>query len=100
MGLIISSSNKQILTSKNKKIGAITESINNECKYCLGLAEATVKERYDNHKSLIKNESSKNSTELSKYLYSLRENKKISSIKWKIVKIVYINATLFFCNYV
>ena len=40
----------------------------------------------------------KNSTELSKYVWSLRENNKIPPIKWKIVKIVYSKATSSFCK--
>ena len=35
---------------------------------------------------------------MSKYVWSLRENNKIPSIKWKIVKIVYSKATSSFCK--
>ena len=122
MKSIISSHNKQILTPKNKQIGCncrvknscpldnkcltslliyqvdVTNNLDNEYKYYLGLAEATFKERYSNHKSSFKNENSKNSTELSKYVWSLRENNKKPSIKWKIVKIVYSKTTSSFCR--
>ena len=108
----ISSHNKQILTRKNKQVGCnfrvknsgpldnicltsqliyqddVTNDLDNEYKYYLRLAETTFKERYSNHKSSFKNENSKNSTELSKNLWSLTENNKIPSIKWKIVKTV------------
>ena len=121
MKSIISSHNKQILTPKNKQVGCncrvknscplenkclksqliyqagVTNTLDNEYKYYLGLAETTFKEQYSNHKSSFKNENSKNSTELSKYVWSLRENNKIPSIKWKIVKIVYSKATSSFC---
>ena len=110
--LIISGRKKQILTPKNKQVGCnctvttscplddkcltsqliyqadATNNLDDEYKYYLGLAETTFKERYTNHKSSFNNENSKNSTELSKYVWSLRENNKIPSIKWKIVKIV------------
>ena len=112
MKSIISSHNKQILTPKNKQLGCncriknfcpldnkcrtsqliyqteVKNSLGDEYKYYLRLAETTFKERYSNHKSSFNNENSKNSTELPKYVWSLRENKKIPSIKWKIVKIV------------
>ena len=54
---------------------------NDECKYYLGLAETTFKVRYTNHESLLNNENSKNSTELLKYVWSLKENNKMPSIK-------------------
>ena len=122
MKLIISCHNKQILTPKNKKVGCncraknscpldnkcltsqliyqadITNNLGDEYKYYLGLAETTFKERYNNHKSPFKNKNNKNSTELSKYVWSLRENNKIPSIKWKIIKIVYSKATSSFCK--
>ena len=111
MKSIISSHNKQILTPKNKQVGYncrvknscpldnkcltsqliyqvdVTNNLDNEYRYYLGLAETTFKERYSNHKSSFKNENSKNSMEVSKYIWSLRENNK-KPIKWKIVKIV------------
>ena len=73
----------------------VTNNLDEEYEYFLGLAETTFKERYCNHKSLFKNENSKNSTELYKYIWSLRDNNKTPSIKWKIVKIVYNKATSF-----
>ena len=119
MKSIISSLNKQIITPKNKQVGCnwriknscpldnkcltsqliyqadATNNLDDEYKYYLGLAETTFKERYTNHKSSFNNENSKNSTELSKYVWSFRENNKIPSVKWKIVKTVYSKATSF-----
>ena len=76
----------------------VTNNLGKEYKYYLGLAETTFKERYSNRKSSFKNENSKNSTQLSKYIWSSRENNKKPSIKWKIVKIVYSKATSSFCK--
>ena len=76
----------------------VTNNLDDEYKFCLGLSETTFKKQYGNHKSSFKNENSKNSTELSKYIWSLREDDKIPSIKWKIVKIVYSKATSSFCK--
>ena len=80
MKSIISSHNKQILTSKNKQVGCncrvknscpldnkcltsqliyqadVANNLDDESKYYLGLAETTFKERYGNHKSSFKNE--------------------------------------------
>ena len=122
MKSIISNHNKQILAPKNKQVGCncriksscsldnkcltqqliyqadVTNNLDDDCKYYLGVAETTFKERYSNHKSSFNNENGKTSTELSKYVWSLRENNKIPSIKWKIVKIVYSKATSSFCK--
>ena len=122
MKSIISSHNKQILTPKNKQVGYncrvknpcplhnkcltsqlihqadVTNNLDNEYKYYLRLAETTFKERYTNHKSLLKNENNKSRTELSKYVWLLRENTKIPPIKWKITKKVYSKATSSFCK--
>ena len=117
MKSILSSHSKQILTTKNKQVGCncrvknscpldskcltpqliyraeVTDNLDNEFMYYLRLAETTFKERCSNQKSFIKNENSKNSTELWKYVSSLRENNKIPLIKGKIAKIVYSKAT-------
>ena len=106
MKSILSSHKKQILTPKNKQGDCncrvknscpldnkcltsqliyqadVTNNLDNDYKYYLGLVETTFKERYSNHKISFKNENSKNSTELSKYVWSLRENNKKPSIKW------------------
>ena len=113
MKSIISSHNKQIVTPKNKQAECncrvknscpldnkcltsqliyqvdITNNLDNQDNYYLGLAETTFKEQYGNYKKWFKNETIKNSTELPNYVWSLRENSKVPSIKWKIVKIVY-----------
>ena len=57
----------------------VTNNLDDECS--LGLAETTFKEQYSKNKSLFKNGNSKNITELSKYVSSMRENNKIPSIK-------------------
>ena len=76
----------------------VTNNLDDEYKYYLGLAKTTFKEWYSNHKSSVNNENSKNSTELSKYVWSLRENNKIPSSKLKIVKVVYSKTTSSFCK--
>ena len=122
MKSIISSHNKQILIPKNKQIKCnfriknscpldnkcltsqliyqadVKNNLDDECKYYVGLARTTFQERYSNQRSSFNNENSKNSTELSKYVWSLREKSRIPSAKWKIVKIVYSKATSSFCK--
>jgi predicted GIY-YIG superfamily endonuclease len=51
----------------------------------VGLA-TDFKERYRNHKCSLNLEKRKNETELSKYVWKLKEEKKNYSIKWKILK--------------
>ena len=117
MKSIVSSHNKQILTLKNKQVRCncrvknscplddkyltsadVTNNLDDECKYYVGLAETTLKEQYGDYKSSFKNENSKNSTKLLKYFWPLRENEMKPSIKLKIVTIVYSKATSSFCN--
>ena len=52
----------------------------------VGLTEGTFKTRYLNHTSSFRNEKSKNATELSKYIWSLKESNARYSITWKIIK--------------
>ena len=52
----------------------VTNNFGDCYNYYLGLRETTFKERYGSCKTLFNNEDSKNSTELSKYFWSLKEN--------------------------
>ena len=49
-------------------------------------AQGTFKTRYLNRASSFPNEKSKNATELSKHIWSLKESNTRFSIKWKIIK--------------
>ena len=124
MKSIISSHNKQILIPKNKQVKCncriknscpldnkcltlqliyqadVKNNLDDECKYYVRLAGTTFKERCSNQKSSFNNENSKSSTELSKHVWSLRENNKIPSVKLNIVKTVYSKATSSFCKVV
>ena len=51
----------------------------------VGLA-TNFKERYRNHKCSLKLQKRRNETELSKYIWKLKDEKKPYSIKWKIIK--------------
>ena len=108
------SDNKQILTPKNKQVVCNFRAKNScplhtKCLTSQFIYQANVtilttsvsitqdlqkqfSKKHSNHKSSFKNENSKNSKELLKYVWSLIENK-TPSIKWKIVKIVNSKAT-------
>ena len=52
----------------------------------VGLCDTTFKERFNNHKCSFRNERYKNSTELSKYVWNLKQRKIDYQIKWRKVK--------------
>ena len=51
----------------------------------IGLTETEFKQRYANHKQSFNNVKLKNSTELSKYIWTLKEKKTEYQIAWKII---------------
>lgn len=52
----------------------------------IGLCDTQFKERYRNHTCSFRNERYKNATELSKFIWSLKDRKVNYEIKWRIVK--------------
>lgn len=119
---IISSHNKNLLHPKPKSFGCncrakaecplrgscLTPQIiyradvinitTNEMKFYIGLAETSFKERFSNHKKDMKHEKYKNSTELAKYVWSLKDQNIPYSINWSIVNKVYGSANIDMCN--
>ena len=57
-----------------------------ESNVYIGLCETEFKTRYNNHKSSFSLESKKNSTELSKYVWNLKEKDIDHKINWSILK--------------
>ena len=57
-----------------------------EEKTYVGITEGTFKTRYHNHTSSFRNPKRKHATELSKYIWNLKESNVQHSIKWKIIK--------------
>ena len=76
----------------------VTNDTDDTYKYYLGLAETSFKDRYRNHISSFNNEQQKNKTELSKYVWSLKNENKTPIINWKLMKTVYSKATSEFCK--
>ena len=52
----------------------------------VGLTEGTFKSRYLNHTSSFRNENKKTATELSKYIWTLKNHNVNYSVTWKILK--------------
>ena len=58
---------------------------NSETKNYIGLTEGTFKQRFSQHKATFKHRKYTNSTELSKYIWKLRDNNQDFNIKWTII---------------
>ena len=65
---------------------SVTEENSNDTKVYIGSTSTTFKERFRNHKKSIANPLYATNTELSKYVWSLKEKNKEYNIKWDIVK--------------
>ena len=63
----------------------VTRSDNNQSETYVGLTESEFKTRYRNHTNSFCNAKSKNSTELSKYIWHLKENKIDYDITWSVI---------------
>ena len=60
-----------------------------EKRVYFGASDTTFKDRYRNHTRDFNHERYSKCTELSKYIWQLKRNKKILSIEWKIVRKVF-----------
>ena len=118
---IIASHNKSILRPKAKEYGCNCRnkescSLQNQClppkviyeatvvndtddekRVYFGASETTFKDRYRNHTRDFNHERYSKCTELSKYIWQLKRNKKIPSIEWKIVRKVFSDAKSNYC---
>ena len=64
----------------------VTNNINDEDKKYLGAVETSFKERYNNHARDFKHRKYMKYTELSKYIWSLKNQRITPIVKWRIVK--------------
>ena len=76
----------------------VTNLSNNDSKFYIGLAETPFKDRFRNHTKDIKHEKYSNSTELAKYVWSLKKQNIEFSINWKLLIKVNGNANKLSCN--
>ena len=109
MGAIISSHNKKLLKNDSKRFGCncrikencpldgkcltpnitykayVSNNIDDEQKWYIGMTKPPFKNRYGNHKSDFKHPNRKNNTELAQYVWQLKENNKVPSVRYEIL---------------
>lgn len=64
----------------------VTTSDDNSKETYIGLTKNEFKERYNGHKSTFNNKNKRHSTELSKHIWSLKEQQKDFKIEWTILR--------------
>ena len=74
----------------------VTNNVDDKSKY-LVLMETTFKERFNNQKRLLRNESKRTSSELLKYVRLYKKDGKIPTIKWKLIKLIFSKTKTSFC---
>ena len=86
------------LTSKVIYKAVVENNVDTEKKFYIGLTESSFKERYNNHKKSFKHKKYEKETELSKYIWELKEQNKIPSVKWSVIKNVNSKASANYCK--
>ena len=76
----------------------VSNEANNDQQFYFGLAETTFKGCYNNHKWDVKHIKSHYNTELTKYIWNLKNNSIKYNIQWKVVDEVYGNANSTKCK--
>ena len=122
IGTIISGHNKQLLHPRQETYGCncrkklecpmqgkcltpsliyeaeITNDTDGDQKIYIGACETTFKERYRNHIKDMKHRKYIKSTELSKYVWSLKDEGKNPSMRWRIIKTIRSKTRLNYCK--
>ena len=75
----------------------VENSANKGTKIYFGLAKTSFKARFANHNKDFNHEQYKKNTQLSKYIWLLKEDKITSRIRWSIVEKVYGGTKINFC---
>ena len=70
----------------------------NEKKFYLGVSETLFKERFRNHKKEFTHKEYRNSTELSKYIWQLKNANIAPIVTWKVVTKVFCDTKVNFCK--
>ena len=76
----------------------VTNNIDIVEKIYFGLFETSFKERYHDHIRSFRLQSYSKDTELSKYVWELKNENKIPFIKWRILKKLYTKPRFDYCN--
>ena len=87
----------QCLTSKIIYESTVVNNRDDEKRVYFGASHTTFKERYGNHTRDFNHDRYSKCAELPKYIWQLKRNKKIPSIEWKIVRIVFCDAKSNYC---
>jgi predicted GIY-YIG superfamily endonuclease len=119
---IISAHNKSILSKKEHKCSCncrnksecplgnkcqtegviykatVVNEADNERKFYIGLTENSFKDRFSNHKKSFVHRKYEKETELSKYVWKLKDDNKTHVIKWSIIKKVNSKPSNRFCK--
>ena len=112
MGAIISAHNQRLLTHNNSSLGCncrnksncplekkcltpkviyqaeVTNYEADEYNFYYGLTETSFKERFRKHSKSFNHRQYQNATEMSKYIWTLKQQNKTPTIKWKIIQVV------------
>ena len=91
-------SNGDCLTPKVICRADVSNEANSDQKFYFGLAEATFKEHYNNHKRHVKHIKYQYNTELPKYMRNLKNNNIKYNMQWKVVDKIYGNANSAMCK--
>ena len=86
-----------VLNTKGNFSSCSGKNSDDEKRVYFGASDTSFKERYRNHIRDFNHERYSKCTELSKYIWQLKRNKKIFSIEWKIVRKVYCDAKSNYC---
>ena len=86
------------LTPKIVYQADVRNDTNDEKKFYLGVSETPFKERFRNHKKEFTHKKYRNSTELSKYIWQLKDANITPIVTWKVVAKVFSDTKINFCK--
>ena len=88
----------QSLTPKNISWADFENETNSESKFYFGLTETPFKDRFGNHARDLKHKTYCKSTELSKYIWDLKDSGINPIVKWSILEKIYTNTKINYCK--
>ena len=88
----------QCLTPKIIYRADVENDTNSDTKFYFGLTETPITEQFGNHTRDFKHKTYCNSTELSKYIWALKETGINTIVTWFIAKIIYSKSKINYCK--
>ena len=76
----------------------VTNNVDDEKKFYIGLTETDFKQRFNNHTKSFRHRKYSKETELSKYVWNLKDQEKSPIVTWSIIKRVKAKATANYCK--